>query len=76
MGSQWQPDDPDPHGECRQEIYKLLAALEPFAHLADKIHPSAPDDAVLVLTTLGGGIIDTHNRITAGDLRRVAAAFT
>jgi hypothetical protein len=54
----------------------LKQALAPFANLADKIHKSAPDEAALVLTTLDGGIIDTHNRVTAGNLRRARAAIT
>lgn len=62
------------HGGCRAEIEKLRAALEPFASLGAKIHPDAPDAAALVLTTLDGGIIDTSNRVTVGDLRRAIAA--
>lgn len=28
MGSPWQPDDPDPHGECKQEIEQLRDVTE------------------------------------------------
>lgn len=56
------------------EIDPLRSALRPFASLGAKIHAEAPDSAALVLTTLDGGIIDTHNRVTVGDLRRAIAA--
>lgn len=54
---------------------KLRAAIKPFGGLADCIPDTAPDHAMVVLTTLNGGVIDTHARISAGDLRNARAAL-
>lgn len=52
----------------------MREALEPFA----KLRPpeSAPDDAVLVLATMNGGIIDVRETVTAGAIRRAQAALS
>lgn len=53
----------------------LRAALEPFGKLADQIHEQAPDDGLVVLAALDGGIIDTSCRVKVGDLRRAREAL-
>jgi hypothetical protein len=57
------------------EIQRLRAALEPFARL--QIHPAAPDDGLVVVSDLAGGIVDTGPacRMTVRDIRRAAAVF-
>lgn len=61
--------------DTSSRVAKMHEAIAPFARLADKIHADAPDEAMVVLTTLDGGIIDTNNRVTVGDLRRAKAAY-
>jgi hypothetical protein len=49
--------------------------LKVFGPLIDlHLHPQAPDEMMLVLTTTDGGIIDTSNRLNAGALRNMQAA--
>jgi hypothetical protein len=60
--------------EAADQIERLWEALEPFAGLI--VYPGAPDDAMVIVANVAGGIIDTgHNRVTVGDLRRARIAF-
>lgn len=57
------------------EIERLRAALEPFAML--EIPDYVPDEAMLIITDTGGGIIpsNTPNYIQAGDVREARRAL-
>lgn len=49
MGSPWQPDDPNPHGECAHEIDALNKRIERAKEL---LEAGAPQMAINVLNGL------------------------
>lgn len=51
----------------------VFEALRPFGSI--QIHPDAPDDGLVVVTNLSGGIIDTgpNCRVSVRDIRRANA---
>jgi regulator of replication initiation timing len=55
------------NGSLRVKLERAKEALEPFASLS--VPEYVPDDALLVLTTINGGIIDTKETVTAGAIR-------
>jgi hypothetical protein len=65
MGSPWQPDDPDPHGECRHEIDRLREALAPFAGLPEtsEAETAVPNESPVTI------------RCQLGDMRRAFKAL-
>ncbi len=56
-------------------VEEARKALKPFSTLAENIDHVVQDSAMVVLTNLNGGIIDTGNRISVGDLRRAREAY-
>lgn len=55
------------------KVAAMTAALEPFKSLTPPDY--VPDDALLVLAALNGGVIDTRQNIYARDIRRAHAAL-
>lgn len=54
---------------------ELVATLAPFAKL--KMPASAPDEAMVCVTSVNGGMVDTGRgvQVTVGDIRRAANAI-
>ena len=59
------------NASLRAKLERANEALEPFASLS--VPEYVPDDALLVLTTTNGGIIDTKETVTAGAIRTAHA---
>jgi hypothetical protein len=57
----------------RAKFERAKEALGPFASLS--VPEYVPDDALLVLTTTNGGIIDTKETVTAGAIRTAHAVL-
>jgi hypothetical protein len=60
--------------EAAATITELVEALKPFGAL-DRFGPFVPDDAMVILTSVNGGIIDTDNEVSVGHLRAARAAL-
>jgi hypothetical protein len=59
--------------DAEQSNAVLVAALRPFAELTPP--ESAPDNALVVLAAMSGGMLDTRQTVTVGAIRRASAAL-
>jgi hypothetical protein len=61
--------------EVREAMVEAVNALKALTGVSARIPSYVPDDAMVVLTNLAGGIIDTTNEVSVGDLRSVSPAL-